>query len=160
MKKRILALLLSVLMLFSLVSCDMDSLLSPAIPEEDKGGNNVTDGSDKGNNQDDGEVIYGKNTSVTIIVGEGGLIDPFMLSEKLYQLTGKIAVINDDTMDSEGPEIVLGSADREVSTAALELLEDSLADVLDEYAKTDKFDAFVDGFLVYSFFLSFLLCPY
>ena len=148
MKKRILALLLGVIMLFSLVSCDMDSLLSPAIPDENKG--NTTDNNKQDNDEDDGEVIYGKNTSVTIIVGEMGVVDPFVLTEKIYQLTGKIAVINDDTMDVEGPEIILGGADREAADAATELLGDALADAVSDYEKNNKFSMLLEGFLVYS----------
>ena len=143
MKKRIFALLLIIIMLFSLISCDMESLLSPMIPDKNTGSSND-------NEKDDGEVIYGKNTSVTIIVGEGGLFDPFVLTEKLYQLTGNIAVINDDTIEAEGPEIILGAADREAADDATELLDDALADAVSDYEKTNKFSMLIEGFLVYS----------
>lgn len=150
MNKRLLAIILSVMMLFSLVSCDLAAPIIPDNTPSGNSGNKTDDKNDEIQNEDDGEVIYGKNTSVTIIVGEGGLFDPFELTEKIYHLTGKISVITDDSMEPEGNEILLGSSDREACDAGLSLLDEKLADVVSEYEENDKFSMMLDGFLIYS----------
>ena len=153
MKKRIFALFVCFAMLFTMVSCDMDSLFAPVVPDESTGDDTGKDNEKNDNTQntqDDGEVIYGKNTSTTIILAKGTGIDAMVLSEKIYQLTGKITVISDDSMDTEGTEIVFGEVDREISATATELLTDYMENLVDEYEKEEKFGAFLDGFLVYS----------
>lgn len=148
MNKRILALLITILMIFSLVSCDMDDLMSPVVTDdnkkEDSGNKNDT------KVEDDGEAIYGKNTPVSIVFGSADYLDPFKLVGKIYDLCGQYAREKRDTDSISGSEIVIGNTTRDISVRAESILTELLNDVVAEYAKTNKFDKFLKGYLVYS----------
>ena len=156
MFKRITSFLLALLMLFSLASC--------VVPDsgEQNGGATVTpDNNNPPNTEDpplndknevdDDDVIYGPKHSVVVIKSESDYTTELnTLTSKIYNLSGKFAVVEMDSSSKKDREIVVGETSREISSKAKELFDIEMTATEAEYAEAGKYAKMLGGFAIYA----------
>ena len=152
--KKILLLLLTFVMLFSLFSC------FPASDEDDDGVNSGENEEEDGENETGGEgspseipegLIYSSEVSVAVIkLDDISNEDVNRICDRICDLTGKFVVTNNDQSYVYKREIVLGDTAREISKTAKYALLRELNAVIADYEKKELSTSYLTAYAVYS----------
>lgn len=139
MFKRIISFLLASVMLFSLAACQFPESPAEPLPEDDE------------KDPVDTDCIYSPTASVVVIKSEKDYVSNLnALTSKIYDLSGKFAVVEMDSSSEKEREIVVGDTKRDISSKAKEMLEAEMAVIRAEYESEGKYDKLLGGFAIYA----------